>query len=93
MNLTVQWTTQFKKDYKLAMKRGRNIDALDDTIRMIAGGEPLPPKLCDHALSGNFKGFRECHVEPDWLLVYAVQKHVLTLTLIRTGTHSDLLRK
>ena len=93
MSLQVQWTTQFKKDYKLAIKRGRNIEALDDTIRMIANETPLPQKLCDHALSGNYKGFRECHIEPDWLLVYAVQKKVLTLTLMRTGTHSDIFRQ
>lgn len=93
MSLQVQWTTQFKKDYKLASKRGRNMDALDDTIRMLANEAPLPQKYCDHALSGNFKGFRECHVEPDWLLIYAVENSVLTLTLARTGTHSDLFNK
>ena len=74
MSLQVQWTTQFKKDYKLAIKRGRNIKAIDDTIRMIANETPLPQKYCDHALSGTYAGFRECHVEPDWLLVYAVEK-------------------
>ena len=93
MSMQVQWTTQFKKDYKLAVKRGRNIEALDDTIRMIASETPLPPKYCDHVLSGNYNGFRECHVEPDWLLIYAVEKNVLTLTLSRTGTHSDLFGK
>ena len=93
MSMQVQWTTQFKKDYKLAVKRGRNIEALDDTIRMIASETPLPSKYCDHALSGNYNGFRECHVEPDWLLIYAVEKNVLTLTLSRTGTHSDLFGK
>ena len=93
MSLQVQWTTQFKKDYKLAMKRGRNMDELDNTIRLLANETPLPQKNCDHALTGNFKGFRECHVEPDWLLIYAVQKNVLTLTLFRTGSHSDLFSK
>ncbi len=93
MNLQVQWTTQFKKDYKLAIKRGRNIELLDDVIRMIASGTLLPQKYCDHALSGNFKGFRECHIEPDWLLVYAVENDVLTLTLFRSGSHSDLFGK
>ena len=90
MSLQVQWTTQFKKDYKLAIKRGRNVEALDGVIRIIASETPLPQEYRDHALSGNFKGFRECHIEPDWLLVYAVSKNVLTLTLFRTGTHSDL---
>ena len=93
MSLQVQWSTQFKKDYKLAIKRGWNIDILDETIRILASETVLPPKYNDHALTGNFKGFRECHVEPDWLLVYAVQKNVLTLTLFRTGTHSDLFGK
>ena len=93
MSLQLQWTAQFKKDYKLALKRGRNIAALDDTIRMLADRRTLPPKFNDHALTGNFKGFRECHIEPDWLLVYAVQNNVLTLTLSRTGTHSDLFGK
>ncbi len=92
MSLSVEWTTQFKKDYKLAMKRGRNVELLDDAIRMLANEIPLPQNYCDHALSGNFKGFRECHIEPDWLLVYAVRKNVLTLTLFRTGSHSDLFR-
>lgn len=93
MSLRVQWTTQFKKDYKLAIRRGYNIEAIDQVIRLIANENPLPEKYCDHALSGNFKGFRECHIEPDWLLVYAIQKNVLTLTLFRTGTHSDLFNK
>ena len=93
MSLQVQWTTQFKKDYKLAAKRGRNMEALDNVIRMIANETALPQKYYDHALSGNFKGFRECHIEPDWLLVYAVEKNVLILTLFRTGTHSDLFNK
>ena len=93
MSLQVQWTTQFKKDYQSAMKRGRNIAALDDTVRMIANKMPLPQKFRDHALTGSYKGFRECHIEPDWLLVYAVEKNVLTLTLFRTGTHSDLFKK
>ena len=93
MSLQVQWTTQFKKDYKLAIKRGRNICELDDTIRMLANEIPLPQKYSDHALTGSFRGFRECHVEPDWLLIYAVEKNVLTLTLSRTGSHSDLFGK
>ena len=93
MSLQVQWTAQFKKDYKLAIKRGWDIDILDDTVRMLANETMLPQKYNDHALTGNFKGFRECHLEPDWLLVYAVQKDVLTLTLFRTGTHSDIFNK
>lgn len=90
MSLQVIWTSKFKKDYKLAIKRGLNIDLLDDTIRMISANQPLPEEYCDHPLSGNWKGFRECHVAPDWLLIYKVEKNILVLTLSRTGTHSDL---
>ncbi len=88
--MQVIWTSKFKKDYKLAIKRGLNIDLLDNTIRMLANSQPLPEEYCDHQLSGNWKGFRECHISPDWLLIYKVEKNVLVLTLSRTGTHSDL---
>ena len=90
MSLNVEWTGQFKKDYKLAMKRNRNIDKLDDVIRMLADGKALPQSMCDHSLTGKFKGFRECHIEPDWLLIYMIRSDVLILTLARTGSHSDL---
>ena len=88
--LKVLWTGQFKKDYKLAMKRGLDIGLLDDVIRTLAAGETLPEKYSDHALTGNWKGYRECHVQPNWLLIYRIEKDVLVLTLQRTGTHSDL---
>ena len=93
MSLQVIWTSRFKKDYKLAVKRGRNIDLLDNAIRLLANGDPLPVENNDHNLTGNWKGFRECHIEPDWLLIYSLQNNVLTLTLARTGTHSDLFGK
>lgn len=93
MSLKVVWTSHFKKDYKLAMKRGLNIDLLDDTIRILASQRVLPPEYNDHPLSGNWKSFRECHVEPDWLLVYRIEKDILVLSLQRTGTHSDLFNK
>lgn len=89
----VVWTSKFKKDYKLAIKRKKNIELLDDIIRMLANGETLPEKHQDHALSGNMIGFRECHITPDWLLVYRVKDDVLVLTLVRTGSHSDLFNK
>ncbi len=89
-HLDVIWTSQFKKDYKLAMKRHRDIDVLDDVIRRLAAGEALPDKNRDHALSGDWLGHRECHVAPDWLLVYRIEEDLLILTLSRTGTHSDL---
>ena len=93
MKLQVIWTGQFKKDYKLAMKRHLNIDLLDDVIRQIAAGEALDEKYRDHELGGNWKGHRECHIQPDWLLIYRIDSNVVTLTLTRTGTHSDLFGK
>ncbi len=93
MNRDIVWTTQFKKDYKLALKRHLNIDLLDDIIRALSQGKTLPEKNKDHALSGNWAGHRECHIQPDWLLVYHIDDDVLVLTLTRTGTHSDLFGK
>ncbi len=89
----VKFTTQFRKDYKLAMKRGLKIELLERVIMLLASGEALPEKNKDHALTGNWVGHRECHILPDWLLVYRVEDDVLVLTLTRTGTHSDLFGK
>lgn len=89
----VKATTQFKRDYKLAKKRGLKIEELDKIITMLAMGEQLPEKNRDHSLSGNFIGFRECHITPDWLLVYRYEDDILVLTLARTGSHSDLFHK
>lgn len=92
----VKWTTRFKKDYKLAMKRGYNIDLLDNVIRLIAKGDQqqkLIDEYNDHELCGDWKGHRELHVLPDWLLIYYLEDDVLVLTLSRTGTHSDLFKK
>ena len=90
---TVKTTTLFKKDFKLAMKRGLNIELLENIIALLAMGEPLPEKNKDHALTGNWVGHRECHILPDWLLIYRMEDDVLVLTLARTGTHSDLFSK
>lgn len=89
----VKPTTQFKKDYKLAMKRGLQIGLLEDVITALAMGTSLPEKNKDHALTGNWAGHRECHILPDWLLVYRIENDVLVLTLSRTGTHNDLFGK
>lgn len=89
----VKFTTQFRKDYKLAMKRGLKIELLERVITLLAAGETLPEKNKDHALTGNWVGHRECHILSDWLLVYRVEDDVLVLTLTRTGTHSDLFGK
>ena len=93
MNRDIIWTTRFKKDYKLAMKRHLDIELLDDIIRALSRGETLPEKNKDHELSGDWAGHRECHIQPDWLLVYRIEDDVLVLTLARTGTHSDLFGK
>ena len=82
-------TSQFRKDYKRAIKRGKDIAKLDDIIRKLATGEPLDIRHRDHALVGNWASFRECHIEPDWLLIYRIESDVLVLTLARTGTHGD----
>ena len=83
-------TKRFNKDYSLAMKRGLDIELLDNVIRILSSDEPLPEKYKDHALSGIWSGFRECHIQPDWLLVYIISSDRLVLTFSRTGTHSDL---
>ena len=83
-------SNQFKKDLKLAQKRGFNLELLTDVVNTLASGQPLDKKHRDHNLSGNHQGFRECHIEPDWLLVYRIEADELELFLFRTGTHSDL---
>ena len=89
----VKFTTEFRKDYKLAMKRGLKIELLEQIVALLAVGKSLPEKNKDHALTGNWVGHRECHILPDWLLVYRIEDDVLVLTLTRTGTHSDLFGK
>lgn len=90
---TVKTTTQFKKDFKLAMKLGLKIELLEDVIATLSMGDPLPDKNKDHALTGNWSGHRECHILPDWLLIYRIENDILVLTLSRTGSHSDLFGK
>lgn len=90
---TIKPTSQFKKDFKLAQKRHLNMDLLKDVITKLANGQPLEEKHKDHALSRNWSGHRECHILPDWLLIYRYEHDVLILTLSRTGTHSDLFGK
>lgn len=83
-------STRFRRDLKLAIKRGYKIELLDHVVGMLAAGEKLPEKHKDHVLSGDYGGFRECHITPDWLLVYKIIEDELVLLLSRTGTHSDL---
>ena len=90
---TVKFTAQFKKDYKLICKRGYDAALLQSVVTELAMGNPLPEKNRDHELSGNWKGHRECHILPDWLLIYRIEEDVLVLSVTRTGTHSDLFGK
>jgi len=86
----IERTSRFKKDYKLIKKRGYDIGLLEDVVKILAKGEPLPEKYLDHSLKGDYKDCRECHITPDWLLIYEVVENTLKLYLTRTGTHSDL---
>ena len=90
--LKLEFTGQFKKDYKLAVKRGCNLAELEEVITLLCYEQQLPEKYRDHALvdSRNYKDMRECHIEPDWLLIYKAYNDTLILKLIRTGSHSDL---
>lgn len=88
--LDVVLSNRFKKDLKLAAKRGLDLDALNSIVDQLAAGQPLPDKNRDHALTGDYIGFRECHIRPDWLLVYRADGEDLILFLFRTGSHTDL---
>ena len=88
--LKIVLSNRFRKDLKLAQKRGINLNLLRDVVNALANEEKLAAKYHDHDLSGVFSGFRECHIQPDWLLVYRIEKKELELFLFRTGTHSDL---
>lgn len=88
--LEIFLSARFKKDLKLAIKRGYNVGLLDEIVSKLASGKILEEKYKDHALSGNYSDFRECHITPDWLLIYQINNEKLILVLSRTGTHSDL---
>lgn len=93
MMYTLKFTSAYKKRYKLMIKRGFDSSLLDEVVDQLRRGLPLDEKYRDYELTGNFKGFRECHVKPDWLLIYLVENDILTLTLVDTGSHSDLFMK
>lgn len=92
MKYKIKFTTSFKKDLKLAKKQGKDIDKLFELVEKIAKDERLDEKFRDHSLAGNYKGTRECHIEPDFLLIYEKFEEVLVLSLVRTGSHSDLFK-
>ncbi|MCR5660948.1 MAG: type II toxin-antitoxin system YafQ family toxin [bacterium] len=93
MKYEVKFTGQFKKDLKLAKKQNKNLEKLFEIIDILAHGGKLNAKYRDHELSGNYKGARECHIDPDWLLIYEIIDNVLVLMLYRLGTHSELFKK
>ncbi len=88
--LKIRYSSKFKKDYKLVLKRGYDTKLLEEVLEILVKEDPLPQKYLDHPLVGNYAGHRECHITPDWLLIYKIEKDILTLSLTRTGTHSDL---
>jgi mRNA interferase YafQ len=89
--LNIHYTTQFKKDYKKIQKRNKDLSKLRIVIEKLATGQSLEPKYKDHQLSGNWKSHRDCHIEPDWILIYRI--NLDDLYLERTGSHSDLFKK
>lgn len=90
--LQIKQTSQFKKDLKAAIKQGCGLDLLARTIDALARCEPLPPHHRDHALSGKYRHHRECHITPDWLLIYQIRDDTLILSLARLGSHAKLFR-
>ena len=88
--LQPSYTTQFKRDYKLQSKRHRDLDLLDNVIRALVNEQALPVNNRDHRLQGDYRDYRECHIEPDWLLIYKIQND--NIYFVRTGTHSDLFK-
>lgn len=90
MVLAIRYTTQAKKDIRKLAKQGKDVTKLASVLNDIAAGKELPARIRDHALSGNYTGYRECHIEPDWLLIYLVNEALLYLTAVRTGSHSEL---
>ena len=88
--LEIEFTNKMKRDARLMKKRGKDMSKLTKTLELLANREVMPERYKDHQLSGNLKDFRECHIEPDWLLMYQIQKNKLLLSASGTGTHSDL---
>lgn len=88
--LTIKFQAAFRRDYKRIVRRGYDVRLLENVVQLLAEEKPLPEKNRDHALSGDYIGCRECHITPDWLLIYEISHCELTLCLTRTGTHSDL---
>ena len=90
MKYRVEQTSKFRKELKKVLKRGKDKTKLLKVVRLLADGKQLPEQYKDHALIGDYAGFRDCHIEPDWLLIYAIDQGALVLSLTRTGSHSNL---
>lgn len=88
--LKIRYSSRFKKDFKAIIKRGYNVKLLEEVLNLLVQEKALPQKYLDHTLAGNYADHHECHITPDWLLIYKIEKDILTLSLTRTGTHSDL---
>jgi mRNA interferase YafQ len=88
----IQFKNSFKKDFKLAIKRGLNEEKLEEVLLLLRKDGKLPAKFKPHLLKGNYKGFWECHIQPDWLLIWDQNNAIRLITIIRTGTHSDLFK-
>ncbi|MDR2672219.1 MAG: type II toxin-antitoxin system YafQ family toxin [Coriobacteriales bacterium] len=86
----VRRTKAFKKDLRRIIRQGKDLSEMENVVDDIAAGKVLDAKYQDHALTGNWNGFRDCHIAPDWMLIYKLEKQVLTLTLTRTGSHAEL---
>ena len=93
MKYKLEYGGKFLKDLKLAKRRGLDLSQLRTVIDMLQDEIPLPPKYRDHLLTGDYKGFRECHINSDWLLIYKKKEAIQVISLYRTGTHSDLFKK
>ena len=89
----IVYTNRMKKDAKLMQKRGKDMNKLIEVLALLAEGNPLPAQYKDHQLSGNLSDFRECHIEPDWLLMYQIYDDILIISATATGSHTDLLGK
>lgn len=88
--LIPQETTRFRRDIKRMHRRGKDLEKIKGIIRLLVAQTPLPERMRDHVLVGDWQGYRECHIEPDWLLIYRSDAEAGTLTLVRTGSHADL---
>lgn len=89
--LELRFTAKFKRDYKRIKKQGKDLSKLEATLEALMHGDDLPEAMRDHSLGGAYRGHRECHIEPDWLLIYRIDEEGLVLVATRTGSHSELL--